>query len=48
VSLLDSAFDVDGHGLGAYETLRPAIVEWGPGATEGRVVRRGHVRPLRG
>lgn len=47
--LLESAFEVmDGGGPGAYETLRAAQVEWGAGASSGRVTQRGRVRPQRG
>ena len=46
-ALLAAAFDVDGGGgAGRYETVVPARVEWGPGATAGRVKARGRARPL--
>lgn len=43
--LLDTAFVVEGGGPGAYETVTPAIIEWGANASEGRLKRRGVVRP---
>lgn len=45
--LLDTAFEVDGGGPGAYETVTPALLEWSAGASAGRVRRRGLVRALR-
>lgn len=41
---LEAAFEVDGGGPGSYETVSPAVIEWGPSARVGRVRDRGRVR----
>jgi hypothetical protein len=43
---LESVFDVDVPGQGSFETLSPAIVEWTPDASSGRVVSRGRLQAI--